>query len=68
MGVTGRPGATVEGRPGERDEEPAPVPGCDVCASACRDREPARADGHLLTVLSCNGVIAGHPHGRGGRA
>ncbi len=48
--------------------EPEPVPGCTVCASAYGDREPARGDGRPLTVLSCNGVIAGHPHRREGRA
>ncbi len=48
--------------------EPVPAPGCTVCASAYGDREPARDDGRPLTVLSCNGVIAGHPHERGSRA
>ncbi|NSC23527.1 hypothetical protein FM076_21175 [Streptomyces albus subsp. chlorinus] len=42
--------------------EPVPVPGCSVCESAHADRDPARAEGRILTALSCNGVIAGHPH------
>ncbi|CAL9413406.1 hypothetical protein [Streptomyces albus] len=46
--------------------EPAPVPGCSVCELCAQDRETARAGGHTLTVLSCNGVIAGHPHRREG--
>ncbi len=46
--------------------EPVPVPECDVCQVLAADREGARVKGHRLTVRSCNGVIAGHPHGRGG--
>ncbi len=63
MGISEKLGVIGERRP----TDPVPVPGCDVCASADGDREPARAEGRSLTVLSCNGVIAGHPHGRGGR-
>ncbi|WP_055499802.1 hypothetical protein [Streptomyces albus] len=44
--------------------EPVPVPECDVCALLAEDRETARANGHTLTVRSCNAVIAGHPHKR----
>lgn len=47
-----------------RELEPVAVPGCDVCQSCDREREPARRDGRPLTVRSCNAVIAGHPHGR----
>ncbi|KAA6221372.1 hypothetical protein CP973_04760 [Streptomyces albofaciens JCM 4342] len=64
MGISEKVGVTDKRQPAE----PVPVPGCDVCASAYGDREPARTEGRSLTVLSCNGVIAGHPHGRGGRA
>ncbi|MFE9331868.1 hypothetical protein [Streptomyces sp. NPDC006925] len=44
--------------------EPVPVPECDVCELLAKDREDARADGHTLTVRSCNAVIAGHSHQR----
>lgn len=44
--------------------EPVPVPECDVCELLAEDRETARANGHSLTVRSCNAVIAGHPHQR----
>lgn len=48
--------------------ESVPVPGCDVCEPCGREREVARRAGRSLAVRSLNGVIAGHPHGREGRA
>ncbi|GLW18089.1 hypothetical protein Stsp01_48320 [Streptomyces sp. NBRC 13847] len=45
--------------------EPVPVPGCTVCESCGRQREVARRAGRSLEVRSLDGVIAGHPHGRG---
>lgn len=48
--------------------EPVPVPGCDVCEPCGQEREVARQAGRLLEVRSLNGVIAGHPHGRGVKA
>ncbi|MFH8346198.1 hypothetical protein [Streptomyces sp. NPDC018045] len=67
MGIREKAGVATAGPGADAELEPVPVPGCDVCASAHGDREPARADGRPLAVLSCNGVIAGHPHGREGR-
>jgi len=47
--------------------EPVPVQGCNVCDPCGREREVARRAGRSLEVRSLNGVIAGHPHGRGVR-
>ncbi|MFI0262898.1 hypothetical protein ACH4OW_28125 [Streptomyces sp. NPDC017056] len=58
---------TTAGAGADGELDPVPVPGCDVCASAHGDREPARTDGRTLTVRSCSGVIEGHPHGQEGR-